>query len=89
MVLSLLADPCDKCNTAVDQGGCKCDSNCNCLGAWGGDRLLITFGWSIRKFIFKVTRYLGLEGSHITSDQSAACWQVLRQKSLMVQCVCD
>ncbi len=22
---------CDKCNLPVEQGGCKCDSNCNCL----------------------------------------------------------
>eukprot|EP00798_Chlamydomonas_sp_ICE-L_P016845 gene16845-23125_t len=27
---------CDKCNVAVCAGGCKCDSNCNCISGQGG-----------------------------------------------------
>eukprot|EP00798_Chlamydomonas_sp_ICE-L_P016838 gene16838-23118_t len=26
---------CDKCNVAVCAGGCKCDSNCNCISGQG------------------------------------------------------
>ncbi len=25
------ANPCDKCNLDITQGGCKCDNNCDCI----------------------------------------------------------
>eukprot|EP00798_Chlamydomonas_sp_ICE-L_P012093 gene12093-15200_t len=31
----LLAGVCDKCNWAPANGGCKCDTNCNCLSSTG------------------------------------------------------
>ena len=27
---------CAKCNLPASQGGCKCDSNCDCIGGGGG-----------------------------------------------------
>jgi hypothetical protein len=40
---------CDKCNVAVCQGGCKCDSNCDCRPSLGGEMRCTTTGsWVTR-----------------------------------------
>jgi hypothetical protein len=55
LVMAAQVSPCTKCNLPINQGGCKCDKNCNCLPT--GDWVAWLLQWDKRRTnqVFYVT----------------------------------